>query len=77
MKIVVFAAMWVNIIERVWKFTKKEILNAQYYDSPALFHQAINTFFQNINSNHKKQLQKLLTLNFQFFENTITHSYAA
>ena len=66
-----------NIIERVWKFTKKEILNAQYYDSPALFHQAINTFFQNININHKKQLEKLLTLNFQFFENTITHSSAA
>lgn len=66
-----------NIIERVWKFTKKEILNAQYYDSPILFHQAINTFFQNININYKKQLEKLLTLKFQFFENTITHSYAA
>ena len=59
------------------RFPKKEILNAQYHDSPALFHQAINTFFQNININHKKQLEKLLTLNFQFFENTITHSYAA
>lgn len=66
-----------NIIERVWKFTKKEILNAQYYDSPALFHQAINTFFQTINDNYKQQMEKLLTLNFQFFENSITHSYAA
>lgn len=66
-----------NIIERVWKFTKKEILNARYYDSPNLFHQAVNSFFQNINSNYKKQLEKLLTLNFQFFENNITHSYAA
>lgn len=66
-----------NIIERLWRFTKKEILNAKYYDSPSLFHQAINNFFQTINTNHKKQLEKLLTLNFQFFENTITHSYAA
>lgn len=66
-----------NIIERVWKFTKKEILNAQYYDSPTLFHQAITTFFQNINDNYKQQIEKLLTLNFQFFENAITHSYAA
>lgn len=66
-----------NIIERVWKFTKKEILNARYYDTPPLFHQAIRTFFQNINVNHKKQLEKLLTLNFQFFDNFITHSYAA
>lgn len=66
-----------NIIERLWKFTKKEILNARYYDSPALFHQSINTFFQNINTNYLLELQKLLTLNFQFFDNDMTHSYAA
>ena len=66
-----------NIIERLWKFTKKEILNARYYDSPALFHQAINTFFQNINNDYLPDLQKLLTLNFQFFDNDMTHSYAA
>ena len=30
-----------NISERLWKFTKKETLNAYYYDSPTLFHQAI------------------------------------
>ena len=66
-----------NIIERLWKFTKKEILNAQYYDAPQKFHQAINTFFQNINQNHKTELQKLLTLNFQFFDQNIAHSYAA
>ena len=66
-----------NIIERLWKFTKKEILNARYYDSPTLFHQAINTFFQNINNDYLTNLQKLLTLNFQFFDNDMTHSYAA
>jgi len=66
-----------NIIERLWKFTKKEILNAQYYDVPQKFHQAINNFFQNINQNHKTELQKLLTLNFQFFDQNIAHSYAA
>lgn len=66
-----------NIIERLWKFTKKEILNARYYDSPTLFHQTINTFFQNINQNYLPNLQKLLTLNFQFFDNDMTHSYAA
>jgi transposase len=66
-----------NIIERLWKFTKKEILNAQYYDAPQKFHQAINTFFQNINQNHNTELHKLLTLNFQFFDKNIAHSYAA
>ncbi len=66
-----------NIIERLWKFTKKEILNARYYDSPTLFHQTINSFFQNINGNHLPEMQKLLTLNFQFFDNDIAYSYAA
>ena len=66
-----------NIIERLWKFTKKEILYAHYYDSPAMFHHAINSFFQNINSNSTPKLQKLLTLNFQFFDKNTAHSYAA
>ena len=66
-----------NIIERLWKFTKKEILNARYYDAPHKFHEAIHTFFQNINQKHNLELQKLLTLKFQFFDKNIAHSYAA
>ncbi|MDR3140733.1 MAG: transposase [Tannerellaceae bacterium] len=27
-----------NIIERLWRFTKKQILYGQYYDSPQKFH---------------------------------------
>lgn len=66
-----------NIIERLWKFTKKQILNAQYYDAPSKFHQAINAFFQNINQKQNPELHKLLTLKFQFFDKNIAHSYAA
>lgn len=66
-----------NIIERLWKFTKKQILNAQYYDSPAKFHQVINDFFQHINQENNPELHKLLTLKFQFFDKNIAHSYAA
>ncbi len=57
-----------NIIERLWKFTKKEILYAKYYDKPKLFHQAIQNFFEQINQNFKQQLSSLLTLKFQFFD---------
>lgn len=57
-----------NIIERLWKFTKKEILYAKYYDKPKLFHQAILNFFEQINQNCKQQLSSLLTLKFQFFD---------
>lgn len=57
-----------NIIERLWKFTKKEILYGKYYDKPKLFHQAVQSFFEEINQNFKSQLSILLTLKFQFFD---------
>jgi len=58
-----------NIIERLWKFTKKKILYAKYYDSPTKFHQAVIEFFQTINLKYNKDLKNLLTLKFQFFQN--------
>lgn len=57
-----------NIIERLWKFTKKKILYAKYYDKPKEFHQAIESFFTNINQNFQKELNSLLSLNLQFFD---------
>ena len=47
---------------------KKQVLYAKYYDKPKEFHQAIETFFKNINKKHKKELSQLLTLKFQFFD---------
>lgn len=64
-----------NIIERLWKFTKKEILYAKYYETPTKFHTAINEFFRTINKKHKNDLQSLLTLKFQFFENLNAEIY--
>jgi transposase len=64
-----------NIIERLWKFTKKKILYAKYYESPHKFHTAINGFFQTINQKHNADLNKLLTLKFQFFENETAEFY--
>jgi transposase len=66
-----------NIIERPWKFTKKEILNAKYYDDPKKFHEAIEGFFREVNQKHNAKLHQLLTLNFQFFDKNIAHIYAA
>ena len=57
-----------NIIERLWKFTKKTILYAKYYETPDKFHFAITDFFQTINQKYNPDLKKLLTLKFQFFE---------
>jgi len=65
-----------NIIERLWKFTKKKILYAKYYSTPILFHNAVNTFFQFVNLKHNLELRNLLTLNFQFFQNQNVLNYA-
>jgi transposase len=58
-----------NIIERLWKFTKKKILYAKYYETPDKFHTAITEFFQIVNKKHNPELKKLMTLKFQFFQN--------
>lgn len=58
-----------NIIERLWKFTKKRILYAKYYETPQKFHAAITGFFQTVNKKYNEDLKNLLTLNFQFFQN--------
>jgi transposase len=58
-----------NIIERLWKFTKKTILYAKYYETPHVFHSAITGFFQTVNQKYSADLKTLLTLKFQFFEN--------
>jgi len=58
-----------NIIERLWKFTKKKILYAKYYETPQKFHTAITGFFQTVNQKHNADLKNLLTLKFQYFQN--------
>lgn len=56
-----------NIIERLWKFTKKKILYAKYYETADKFHNAITGFFETINQKYNPELKNLLTLKFQFF----------
>lgn len=58
-----------NIIERLWKYTRRHVLAGKYFDSPAKFHDALRHFFEVDYINHKPCLSSLLTLNFQSFEN--------
>jgi hypothetical protein len=37
----------------LWKFTKKQILYAKYYDSADEFHHNVRCFFENINQKWK------------------------
>lgn len=54
-----------NLIERLWKFYKKEILQHNYYEKFSLFKKKTIAFFENI-GDHKEELQSLLADNFYF-----------
>jgi transposase len=60
-----------NLIERLWKFVKKECLATQYYASFDSFKEAINSCLAHTQDIHKDKLATLLTLNFQTFDNVI------
>lgn len=56
-----------NLIERLWKLVKKKCLYSIYYENFALFQQSIRTFLSAMNHVHQKELDSLLTLDFQSF----------
>lgn len=56
-----------NLIERVWRFVKKQ-LACEYYQDYALFTKAIDDCLKNLDKKHKPQMDSLLTLNFQTFK---------
>ncbi|TMQ77358.1 hypothetical protein ACCUM_3302 [Candidatus Accumulibacter phosphatis] len=57
-----------NLIERLWKFVKKQCLYAKYYPDFHSFTTAIERCLQDTHTIHAKALQSLLTLNFQTFQ---------
>jgi len=56
-----------NLIERFWRFVKKQCLYSKYYPDSASFQQAILTCIQQAPTKHKEALKQLLTLRFQTF----------
>ena len=57
-----------NLIERLWKFTKNKVLYGRHYDTFAAFCQAIDGCLGKIETEHRKELKSLMTHNFQTFE---------
>jgi len=57
-----------NLIERLWKFIKKDCLNGRYYPTHQLFHQAVRDSLAAVNDRHQEALRATLTLNFQMFD---------
>jgi len=57
-----------NLIERLWKFVKKQCLYSRYYAEFQTFSSAIIDCLQETQSTYKQQLDSLLTLEFQTFK---------
>jgi transposase len=60
-----------NIIERLWKWIKKDCLYCKYYDKSVNFQNAINNSLLKVsNPNYKETFDSLLNLKFQSFSKT-------
>ena len=56
-----------NLIERLWKWVKKQCLYGKYYPTSADFQAAIQQCLAHAHSDHLAELESLLTLKFQTF----------
>jgi transposase len=57
-----------NLIERQWKFIKRRALYGRYHPTFAEFQAAIQEVLDGLSTNHARELETLMTLNFQQFE---------
>jgi transposase len=57
-----------NLIERVWRFLRKQSLDSTYYEDFARFTAAIDQCLDNLATVHKGEMATLLTHKFQMFE---------
>jgi len=58
-----------NLIERLWRFLKRESLYGRYHPTFADFQAAIQDNIALLPTRHKDRLASLMTLNFQVFDN--------
>ena len=59
-----------NLIERLWKFTKAQALRGKHYNDFKLFQQAIDNCLDRISTDYADKMKTLMTLNFQTFDET-------
>ena len=60
-----------NLIERLWKFVKAEVLNAAYHSTFDVFMDVIDECVQSTHTIHKKRLDSLISENVQFFDTAL------
>ena len=58
-----------NLIERLWKFVKKEVLNSRHHQDFKKFQEAIDGCLADLPTKHRDKLATLMTHNFQTWDN--------
>ena len=56
-----------NLIERLWRFVKKEVLYSRYYQTFISFKESIDTCLNELTTRFKDDMISLMTLKFQLF----------
>jgi transposase len=57
-----------NLIERVWKFVKSQVLNAAYIETFTDYCSKISTFVETIETEYASRMLSLVTEKFQLFD---------
>lgn len=56
-----------NLIERLWRFVKKQVLYSKHYDNFNAFRNSIDTCINNLGTHFRTEMQSLMTMKFQLF----------
>lgn len=59
-----------NLIERLWRFIKKQVLYSTHYDQFATFKETIGNCLQDLGTRFRNKMETLMTLKFQLFSKT-------
>jgi transposase len=59
-----------NLIERLWRFVKKQVLYSRHYDKFAAFKESIDNCLRDLGTLFKSNMQTLMTLKFKLFSKT-------
>ena len=59
-----------NLIERLWRFVKKQVLYSTHYEKFATFKESIDSCLRDLATRFKDNMQTLMTLKFQLFSKT-------
>jgi transposase len=59
-----------NLIERLWRFVKKQVLYSTHYEKFATFKKSIDSCLRDLATRFKDNMQTLMTLKFQLFSKT-------